>query len=386
MSARNRNEYKNAFEMIEMLRIKEKKVQEFRAVKSYLDFKAREAGIPLFGEFEITPLCNFDCKMCYVHLDTEQLNNQSILSVETWKSLMFQAWEAGMVSVNLTGGECLAYPGFEELFVYLHSLGCEVAVLTNGYLLDEKKIRFFKIHMPSRIHITLYGWNEDVYERVTGKRAFHTVVKNIKRAKEENLPISISITPNRYLGDDLFETIRIAKKLCDNVVINPCISTPREETGRSEQQDDIDIGLYIRAYKYLYQLKGNEITGLKTNNLPPSGGSRHDTSKRGLRCGGGRSGFAIDWKGVLMPCFDMRAIRGYPLKDGFANAWSQINYKANNWPRVSECEGCVYDGVCNNCAANILRLTAPGQLPTELCEQTKELVRNGIKHVPECEL
>lgn len=30
--------------------------------------KAFEDGIPISGTFELTPRCNFDCKMCYVHL------------------------------------------------------------------------------------------------------------------------------------------------------------------------------------------------------------------------------------------------------------------------------------------------------------------------------
>ena len=105
----------------------------------HLDFRAREKGIPISGKFELTPLCNFNCKMCYVHLNADQLS-QSVLPVETWKDLIHQAWNAGMINARLTGGECLAYPGFEELFLYLHSLGCTVNVLTNGFLLDENCI------------------------------------------------------------------------------------------------------------------------------------------------------------------------------------------------------------------------------------------------------
>lgn len=45
-------------------------VQDYRryaAVRRYLNFKARDKGLPIAGSFELTPLCNFDCKMCYVH-------------------------------------------------------------------------------------------------------------------------------------------------------------------------------------------------------------------------------------------------------------------------------------------------------------------------------
>ena len=375
----------NGFELLEQLKEKETNPKhQFRRLKNYLELKAREKGIPVFGDFELTPLCNLNCKMCYVHLDADQLKGRSILSVNKWKDLMYQAWKAGMMFANLTGGECLTYPGFEELFLYLHSLGCEVGVLTNGVLLDEKRIQFFKKHAPSVIQVTLYGWNEDVYERVTGKRAFSIVAKNIQHAVDVNLPVCISITPNCYLGEDIFDTIRVAKDLCKSVMINSLYTTPRIETGRADQQGDADISLYVRTYKYLNQLEGRETIEMHSESLPPCGSSCHEVSDCGLLCGGGRSGFSIDWKGTLKPCIDLEAIHAYPLTEGFSAAWTKINREANLWPRVPECTECAYNGVCNNCAAGMLRYASPGKQPCGLCEQTMELVRNGVFHLPEC--
>ena len=201
----------NGFDLLERLQKQNgKATQRFDSLTRYLSFKAREKGIPFSGQFELTPLCNFDCKMCYVHLDSNQLRDYAVLPADTWKKIMYQAWEAGMMEVTLTGGECFTYPGFEELFLYLHSLGCEVAVLTNGFLLDDDRIHFFQGHMPARIQVTLYGWNDDVYERVTGRRAFGTIYRNIQKANESGLPLHINITPSVYLGEDVLETIKVA--------------------------------------------------------------------------------------------------------------------------------------------------------------------------------
>ena len=46
--------------------------------------KTREADIPWSGSFELTPLCNLDCKMCYVHLQDPSVKHQ-MLSGEQWK-------------------------------------------------------------------------------------------------------------------------------------------------------------------------------------------------------------------------------------------------------------------------------------------------------------
>ncbi len=375
----------DGFELLEQLREKDGKPhQGFDDLGRYLDLKAREKGVPLTGKFELTPLCNFDCRMCYVHLQADQLKNRSVLPVDTWKRLIRQAWEAGMITAILSGGECLAYPGFDELYLYLHSLGCEVYVLTNGFLLNEDRIRFFTEHKPTGIQITLYGWNEDVYERVTGRRAFHTVISNTKRAVEAKLPITFSVTPCRYLGEDVFETIRVEKELGRPVLINTFYTSPREDTGRSGYQDDANTELYIRAIKYMKALNGIEAAEIDENRLPPCGGPLHEISECGLKCGGGRSSFAIDWEGTMTPCTDMVRIQGFPLRDGFAAAWAKVNREANSWPRIPECEGCAYENICNHCAALTLRYTEPGKRPIALCEKTREMVRSGALVCKEC--
>ena len=376
----------SGFDLLEQLRKSNgEQVQRFSNLTRFLSIKARERGIPIDGQFELTPLCNFDCKMCYVHLEHDQMAHNHILPVAIWKSIIHQAWEMGMIRATISGGECLTYPDFEELFIYLHSLGCEVSVLTNGFLLDDKRIQFFKEHTPSLIQVTLYGWNDDVYERVTGRRAFRTVYDNIRKAKEAGLTLSISITPSVYLGEDALETVRMAKTLCERVVINPCLFTPREETGRSEHHDDADTELYVKIYQLLNELNGRENKRIPEEKLPKAGGPSDECKECGLRCGGGRAAFSVDWKGRLSPCSLLTNISKSVPETGFREAWKYINHEANRWPRVPECEGCVYERVCNNCAAYIIECGEAGKRPVELCERTRYLVKNGVWNIPDCE-
>ena len=361
-----------------------KEEQNFSNITLLLDAKARAKGIPLSGQFELTPLCNFDCKMCYVHMHQDQLEDKKILPVETWKRIIYQAWQSGMVMASLTGGECLTYPGFDEIFLYLHELGCEVAILTNGFLLDEKRIQFFKEHKPSKIQITLYGCNNDVYERVTGRRAFDAVVTNAKNAVAAGLPVAVNLTPNRFLGEDALETLRICKSITNRVEVNSCIFSPREETGRSTHQDDSDTDLYIRIYRLLAELNGHVPKPIPMEELPPACGPDTECEKKGLRCGGGKSAFCVDWKGILTPCNRMDMIHADILAEGFSSAWKKINHEACNWPRVPECVGCAYEKICNNCIGNLLAYAEPGKLPTVICKQTMAFVSSGVKALQPC--
>lgn len=362
-----------------------KRIWSHRSLAKYLDNKARMKGIPLTGQFELTPLCNFSCKMCYVHLSADQLNGQQILPVETWKDLMHQAWEAGMLNVTLSGGECLAYPGFDELYLYLQSLGCSVTVLTNAFLLDENRLEFFRQHRPALIQVTMYGWNDDVYERVTGARGFTRVAENVKRAIDAGFNVKLVITPNKYLGEDALETLRTAIGISPKVMVNSTIITPREETGRSGQQDDPDADLYVRIYRLMNELNGDETKEIDPEDLPPAGGPCHECSRRGLGCGGGRSGFVTDWRGMVMPCNSLYMLRADPFREGFKAAWNRVHEKVMNFPQVPECDGCAYYEVCHHCAGIMILYAEPGKQPMEMCEQIRYLVQRGVMKLPECE-
>ena len=376
----------DGFEFLELLRQQSgHQARKYNEYTRYLYDKARQNRIPVIGQFELSPRCNLDCKMCYVHLDASRLSGCSILSVETWKDLMRQAWEAGMMQATLTGGECLMYPGFEELFLFLHSLGCEVTVLTNGVLLDEERIRFFTAHKPNRIQITLYGHNDDVYERVTGHRAFGTVDANIRKAVEAGLPVVIAVTPSTFLGEDVLELIPFARGYGRPVALSHSVFTPREETGRSGQQDDLPLDLNIRIDRLLNSMNGIETMEIDEEKLPPYGSSVHECAECGLSCAGGQSSFTIDWKGTMQPCTRMNAIQADVLRLGFRTAWEQVSREACSWPRVPECKGCAYREVCNNCAAAMLQYAEPGKQPVELCEQTRYYVRHGVRRIPDCD-
>src|SRR5699024_10024675 len=97
--------------------------------------RAAKQGIPIHGHFELTPRCNFDCKMCYVHLQKKQMNGIEEVSLNEWKKIISQAIDAGMIFASLSGGECLISPYFDEIYTYLHSKGIMITILTNGYLL-----------------------------------------------------------------------------------------------------------------------------------------------------------------------------------------------------------------------------------------------------------
>ena len=87
----------------------------------------------------------------------------------------------------------------------------------------------------------------------------------------------------------------------------------------------------------------------------------------------------------MMPCNRMEMIHAYPLQVGFKEAWAKINREVHEWPRVPECEGCVYREVCTSCVATFLEYAGPGKQPVGLCERVRYFVQHGIMRIPECD-
>ena len=257
--------------------------------------------------------------------------------------------------------------------------------MTNGVLLDEKRLRFFGDNPPALIQITLYGNSEDAYDRVTGRRVFRKVLQNIRLIREAGLPLELSVTPNRFLGEDVFETIRLAHSLSKTVFINTSLFTPPDEPWRTGESDDLDLEFYTRILCFYRELQGLPLQECPEDELPEPGGPYRDCAECGLTCGGGRSGFVLDWRGEMRICNRMD-VRSFPLRDGFPQAWHEINRVANNWPRIPECRDCPYEPFCDRCAANLLKFAPPGQLPSAFCHRIKYWVSKGLLPSPQCNI
>lgn len=349
--------------------------RRYSEVRKYLGFKARDRGVPVSGTFELTPLCNLDCKMCYVHLNREQLRGAELLSTETWKDLMRQAVDAGMMFAKLTGGECLTYPGFRELYLYLRGLGVETCILSNGVLMDAEMVDFLVENPPALIQITLYGASEEAYARVTGHRSFARVMENLRRIQAAGLPLRVGITPNAFMEDGE-QLVRLLHGMGVPFQINAGLMAPRAETGR--ELLDADLDTYVCLMKLIRELRGGEACiGCDEGELPEPGGNSTEAAK-GVRCGAGRSAFSIAWNGALRPCNTFPELAADALALGFAEAWRRINERVKDFLQPVECEGCAYQMQCPSCMAEHASGAPVGHANSAICVRTRRMIAEGL--------
>ena len=343
----------------------------YREFLAMMQEKAREADIPWSGSFELTPLCNLDCKMCYVHLQDPSVKHRMLFG-EQWISVIQQAIDAGMMEAMLTGGEAMTHPAFWDIYMYLINHGITTRVKTNGLLLNEYAIKRFREYRPFKIDISLYGCDSKSYVAVTGVDAYEQVVRHIKMAIDAGLLIQIMVVPSSYMSPWTERVMELAKSFGVSVMVNGGLIEARDNTGRKKADFDITLeeDMNIKAktremFPPLYSADDHEFF-MKRRNRPK-------LSAKGLYCSAGRSGFAVNWDGALLPClsFPRDVACGNPLRDGFPHAWSEVNEIIKNYEIPKACFSCELNNKCHYCPTNHSKVAAKHMCDPDYCNDLK---------------
>lgn len=355
--------------------------------QNYLRKKAFDNGIPLIGTFELTPQCTLDCAMCYVHLNKSQMHREE-LKTEEWITLIDQACDAGMIYAVLTGGECLMYPGFKDIYQHLQARGVLITILTNGTLLDAEMVNWLSERTPQRIQISVYGSTPEGYERVTGNaNAFYKVDKAINLIKNAAIPFNLAITLSKQLLIDFENTLIYCRKKephsC-NVTVFSFIT--REETGRIYNNFALSIDEQVEINKIRFKLDGkvpipysceNDLfESIKLNSI-----ENDYNITNGIQCTAGRIKFSIDWDGKMSACNTFRFVETYPLKDDFISSWKNINKKSCEYIHPLECKTCNYKKACIPCPATHWMTYGEGKINPMICEEAKRMAIEGLRSI-----
>lgn len=155
--------------------------------------KAFADGIPISGTFELTPRCNFDCKMCYVHLKLDQIPRHGReLTAKEWLRIAEEARGAGTTWLCITGGEPLLHPEFPEIWRQLTRMGFFLTLQTNGSLIQDKTAELLEQYPPRQVKITLYGTSNEVYHAVCGvEKGFDRVNDGIHTLMSMGIPVEL---------------------------------------------------------------------------------------------------------------------------------------------------------------------------------------------------
>lgn len=329
----------------------------------YLHSKAARAHIPLSGTFELTPVCNMACKMCYVRMTAAQQQAIAPLhSAEEWLSLARQAKEQGLLYLLLTGGEPLTHPQFREIFTSLHKMGFLVSLNTNGTLIDEKTVEWMAECPPTRVNITLYGSSDETYDRLCGNpHGFTQVMRGIHLLRQAGIQVKLNCSITPYNAHDLERIIAFAKQ--EQLVLQatsymfPPLRRDPTMVGCNDRFSPERAAYYAAKSEAL--LMGAErfcaIEESENPGLPAETEEMCDIPGEKMRCRAGKSSFWVTWEGDLLACGMIPGSGdNNAFTQGFLPTWNRAVARTDSIRLPAKCAGCSQKDTCRACAAMVL--------------------------------
>ncbi len=157
----------------------------------------------------LTDRCNFRCFYCLPHGEPAMAHKEKLLSYEELEYICEIFVELGIEKIRLTGGEPLLRKGIETLVEKLAKLKyfddknpesasqtprlIDLALTTNGFLLDEQRAANLKQAGLDRVTISIDSLKRDNFTAMTGVDALDKVLASIAAAKRVGLtPVKIN--------------------------------------------------------------------------------------------------------------------------------------------------------------------------------------------------
>lgn len=321
---------------------------------------AKENAIPLVGTFELTPRCNFNCKMCYIHLTDEQANSIGReLTNEEWLNIAREARDSGMLYLTLTGGEIFSRPKFKELYLELSQMGFLITLLTNGSLINESVMEWLSEYPPYQIRITLYGMSNETYYSVCGiTNGYDMVMHAIELIKENHIPLSCVGTIIDLNEKDLQSMYEFCAK--NKIPFKHTIAIFKPVLGAVSEAEEHRFDLANVPYEVVKQLKKN----------PPFYHREHPMHD----CGSYRKAFWITWNGKMQICASF-CDKYVNIRVGqFIECWKDLISLLEAMKKPEKCINCQYDSYCARCPGRLYTECGNSSVPLDkFCERAENL-------------
>ncbi|MFH0770734.1 MAG: radical SAM protein [Candidatus Peregrinibacteria bacterium] len=185
---------------------------------------------PLSVCYSIIDRCDRRCPHC---MSASSLQSDSGLSTEKVQGLFEMLKDAGVLRVDIVGGEPFLRDDLLHLLRYAIQLGLEVTVTTHGGLLTESHAKALAA-LGMLVQVSLDG-PRTVNDRLRGEGSYEAAVRAMRLLIGNAVPVRISCTIQRENVDAIEDVLRLAKELgvC-GVYVNPVCAQGRADHLREQ--------------------------------------------------------------------------------------------------------------------------------------------------------
>lgn len=152
------------------------------------------------ASYELNLGCNYDCEHCYLGLKRFEG-----LSWPDRERLLHIMREAGVLWLQLTGGEPLIDKLFPDVYTLAFDLGMMLSISSNGSRLHQPAIlELLAARRPYRITVSVYGATAESYDGLTRRRgSFAKFERGLTAAHEAGLPLNLNLIVTQHNAHEL---------------------------------------------------------------------------------------------------------------------------------------------------------------------------------------
>lgn len=319
--------------------------------------EASQKRSPLTVNFELLPVCNLDCKMCYIRTDMATVNRMGgLLDADKWLELIPQMQEAGTLFILLTGGEVFLYPKFRYLYETLYNSGFILTINTNATMIDEDTVAWLKQYPPKCVSISLYGACNETYKALCGRDGmFDRVDWAISLLQQAGIAVECKTILTPLNLEDMAACIAYCKERLipyelANYAFPPARKPEKGEQVRFTPEEAVQAAfarnrLLSTEEEYNQKIAEHLEKYQRTKGNP-------GCQQYGLSCSAANTACWINWQGKMTPCAMMNAPVAHPFETGFRNAWEELKNKSDQLKLCTACSLCDKRAVCGVCPAS----------------------------------
>ncbi len=306
--------------------------------------------LPLHAAVEVTSRCNFRCRYCYRSATYVDAAPKAPFELTTDQSLALLAKldEAGVGTVELTGGEPLLHPGILEIIKYCGAHFNLCALLTNGSTMTEKAAQALAEAGNFVVGISIDGPNEQIVDESAGcLGAYARVRRGFELLAKYEIVCRAAMTVTPDTVDYVADTLRLAQEWRASAFS----AAPLMSMGRAKEMSDIDLEFY-RQFICNWHRAAKEHSDYV---LKSSDAGRQYAEKCG-NCGAGWRSLVVGPTGDVRFCltnYDKWSIIGNLLAQDLAEicAGPKVRFFRNlHWPEEKVCGDCEHYWYCGRCA------------------------------------
>ena len=161
------------------------------------------------ASYELNLGCNYDCEHCYL--------GEKLFAGMDWprrERLLQVMADAGVLWLQITGGEPLIDPLFAETHAAAWDMGMMIQISSNGARLDQPRtLDLLTKRRPYRLTLSLYGATEESYDGMTRRRgSFRRFMRGLAAAHEAGLPMRINIVVSNRNAHEIPQMKAIADR------------------------------------------------------------------------------------------------------------------------------------------------------------------------------